>query len=208
MRKSGFAFAVSLVVALSTLLAHAGTEVPNGPVHDGTEVTVDLPLTQRVHNKGGTDGSGLCVFATLDMIARYQNIKPLIGIMERMSKEERGGGWPEKVDAMIAKYGLGQQIDIVQYQGVDPAILDLAMKTGRPVGLTYGYGEFYGNQTIAHMVMLVHLDAEKAAILDNNDEKRITWMSRKEFLRRWSWPHNQGWAYVLLAPPPPPAPRN
>lgn len=60
---------------------------------------------------------------------------------------------------------------------------------------------------IAHMVNLVYLDAQSAAILDNNFEKEILWMTRQEFLSRWTGKGN-GWAVVLLAPRPPPVPHN
>jgi hypothetical protein len=74
--------------------------------------------------------------------------------------------------------------------------------------VTYGYGERYRMQTIAHMVNLVHLDQKWAAILDNNFPGTYEWMPREEFLKRWAHPGGQGWAYVMLAPPPPPVPHN
>lgn len=195
-----------LALLIGVYSLHAGPEVPNGPEHEGVQAVVDLPGDMRVHNTGGTDGAGLCVFATLDMIARYMNIEDLIGIMEKMHREQPGGGYPEKVQKMIDHYAPNAGVEIVQYQGTDPAILDMAMLTGRPCGVTYGYGEFYRNQTIYHMVMLVHLDAKWAAIVDNNNEKYVTWMSREDFLKRWVHPQGTGWAYVLVNPPPPPVP--
>lgn len=181
-------------------------EVANGPEHEGVQARIDLPPSMHVKNSVGTDGSGLCVFATLQMCAYYQDIPALQDLVNRMHREMAGGGYPEKVEQVIQKYADGQRIEIFQYQGKDPATLDLAMKTGRPCGVTYGYGAFYNNQTIAHMVLLAHLDDKWAAIIDNNNPAYWTWMSREEFLRRWKHPYGTGWAYVLLAPPPPPVP--
>lgn len=221
MRKP-LAIALALAACLLAFSALAGDEADDGPIHDGVEAVVDLPAEMHVKNKGGKptprepDGAGLCVFATLDMCARYQDIRPLIGILERMAGKEEGGGYPEKVDKIVAReaQARGETVDIVQYEGKDPSILDLAMKTGRPCGVTYGFGKPYVDSSgrplsvIYHMVMLVHLDESRAAIIDNNFPGHLTWMSRAEFLRKWKHPQGKGWAYVLLAPPPPPVPSN
>lgn len=197
---------VALGWALAAIAEAGPTETPNGNVHRGKEVAIDLPEGQRVRNTAGTDGAGMCVFASMDMAARWQNVRPLVGIMARLARTERGGGWPEKVDRIVKQHAPG--LEIVQYQGTSPAILDLAIRTGRPACITYGYGEFYGNKTIAHMVLLAHLDADLAAVIDNNDPGHITWMARAELLKRWQHGQGYGWAYVLIAPPPPPVPRN
>jgi hypothetical protein len=152
----------------------------NGSVHEGSVVAVDLPDSQQVRNFGApADRKGLCVFATLDMGACYQNVRPLIGMIHKL---QQGGGWPEKVDQVVKQYGEGAEI--VQYQGTDPSFLELAIRTGRPCGVTYGYGERYQMEAIYHMVLLVHLDTRQAAIIDNNFPDTIEWMVRAEFLRR------------------------
>jgi hypothetical protein len=180
-----------------------------GPVSPDqkTEVQCDLPVSQRTKNVGGTDGAGLCVFTSIGHAARWQNEKRLADFQEKM-KKERGGGYPEKVDRMIAKYAKGTQY--IQYEGKDPTLLKLALKTGRMPSVTYeGRDPHYGmHSSIAHMVNLVYLDSQQACILDNNfiGENDLVWMSAKEFLDRWSG--DGGWAVVLLAPPPPPVPHN
>jgi hypothetical protein len=107
---------------------------------------------------------------------------------------------------MIAKYGKGTAY--LQYEGRDPTILKLALKTGRMPSVTYnGHDPHYGERvSIAHMVNLIYLDDKQACILDNNfvGENELVWMSVKEFMDRWE----DGWAVILLAPPPPPPPRN
>lgn len=185
---------------------HERAKVGGPSLDDGTEVTVHLPESQHVKNIGApADGLGLCVFASMDMAARWHNVTELEGII---GKIREGGGWPEKVDQVLGLHA--PNLDYVQYEGANPAILDQAMAENRAACVTYGYGERYGGKTIYHMVLLVHLDDKVACILDNNfpGANNLEWMTRREFLRRWMHPHGQGWAFVLLAPPPPPIPTN
>jgi hypothetical protein len=174
-----------------------------------TEVACDLPSDLLFRNTGGRDGAGLCVFASITYAALYQNESRLVGLFNAM-KKERGGGWPEKVDQMIAKYGAGASY--LQYEGSDPGILKAALASGRMPCVTYnGHDPHYGNHSISHMVNLVCYDdgADLAAIRDNNftDPNDLVWMSIKEFLQRWKG-GGGGWVVVLVAPPPPPPPRN
>ncbi len=105
-------------------LAVGGPVSPNGQ----TQVTCDFPVSERTKNTGGRDGAGLCVFTSIGHAARWQNEKRLVDFQKQMQKET-GGGYPEKVDRMIAKYGKGTPY--LQYEGHDPTILKLALKTGR-----------------------------------------------------------------------------
>jgi hypothetical protein len=182
----------------------AAAAVVDGPAHEGVEITVDLPNDQHVKNFGAPDDNlGLCVFASMTMGARWHNVRALDDVIHKLRK---GGGWPEKVDQVFKQFA--PDLKYVQYEGKDPAILDKAMLESRMCHVTYGYGERYRMQTIAHMVNLVHLDQKWAAILDNNFPGTYEWMPREEFLKRWAHPGGQGWAYVMLAPPPPPVPHN
>ena len=179
---------------------------PTGP--GGVEVTCDLPVSLRQKNVGGRDGAGCCTFASVQHGARYQNERRLWNFLSDVAAHERGGGWPRKMDAMLAKYGQGTPY--LQYEGTDPAILEAALKSGRMPAVTYnGHDPHYGmNHSIAHMVNLVHLDEKCAAILDNNftADLSLVWMSRQEFLQRWTG-GGSGWAVVLLSPAPAPVPR-
>ncbi len=105
-----------------------------------TEVACDLPNDFLFHNTGGQDGAGLCVFASITYAAFYQNESRLIGLFDAM-KKERGGGWPEKVDRMIAKHGAGASY--FQYEGSDPGILKAALASGRMPCVTYNGHEFH-----------------------------------------------------------------
>src|SRR5438128_3592813 len=175
-----------------------------GPVSpDGhTEVQCDLPVNQRTKNVGGRDGAGLCVFSSIGHAARWQNERRLVDFQREMTKES-GGGYPEKVDRMIAKYGKGTPY--LQYEGHDPAILRLALKTGRMPSVTYDGHDPHYSGSIAHMVNLIYLDDREACVLDNNFIDELVWMSAKEFSERWTG--DGGWAVILLAPPTPPPPR-
>lgn len=173
---------------------------------DGKEqLQIDLPNAEHLHNKNGTNGAGLCVFTSLEHAGRWQNAQALLGLRDKMTREQ-GGGWPERVDAILKKHANG--IKYLQYSGGDPAVLKLALKTGRMPCVTYGYSPRYGGP-INHMVNLVHLSDKWACVLDNNfpGENNYEWMSPEEFIRRWKL-GGGGWAIVLLAAPPPPIPIN
>ena len=208
MRNVGKLLAIGLVLVASMARAIADSEVANGPVHEGVEVQIDLPPRYRQPNAEGTDGAGCCVFASLQMAARWMGIEELADLFEWI-QTQKGGGWPERVEKVLKERA--PHLSFIQYEGADVAILDAAMATGRPVCLTYGYGEFYkkrGMAKISHMVLLVHLDRNKAAILDNNDVENVTWMTREELIKRAKYPSGNLWAVVLIGTPPPPIPKN
>jgi len=144
-------------------------------VNTGTTVQ-----TFTVGGGGPGTGAGLCVFTSIEHSGRYQNEPSLIGFQKKLTHEP-GGGYPDKVDAMLAKYA--PNVVYVQYTGKDVSLLKLAMKTGRMVSVTYGYSPRYGGP-IAHMVNLVHLTDKWAAVLDNNfpGEDQHEWMAPDEFV--------------------------
>jgi len=173
---------------------------------DGTEeIQIDLPGTQQMKNTGGRDGAGLCVFTSIEHSGRWQNVESILGFQQKMTREQ-GGGYPSKVEKMMAKYCDGAQY--LQYEGSDPSLIKLALATGRMPAVTYGYSPRYSGK-IAHMVNAVHLTEKWAAILDNNfpGDTRYEWMAPAEFKKRWI-SGGGGWAVVVLAPPPPPLPVN
>jgi hypothetical protein len=173
---------------------------------DGSEeIQVDLPGSEQMKNTGGRDGAGLCVFTSIEHSGRWQNVESILGLQKKMTKE-LGGGYPSKVEKMLAKYCEGAQY--LQYEGNDPSLIKLALTTGRMPSVTYGYSPRYSGK-IAHMVNAAHLSEKWAAILDNNfpGEDKYEWMSPSEFKKRWI-SGGGGWAVVLLAPPPPPIPVN
>lgn len=190
---------------------------------DGTPVDADFPAPLHLKNTGGSDGprgpgsgSGLCVFTSIENNARYSNCRILQGFQHWMTRKP-GGGWPEKVDAMIALYSKEQNASkpaYVQVEGNDLAIVKAAVRTGRMVGVTYAVSPTgrYGGKRIAHMLNLVAAGAGEGpdgkgwwAIVDNNFPRSWEWMSEAQFLRAYAG-GSQGWMFCLLNPPPPPAP--
>jgi hypothetical protein len=185
-----------------------GRPVEGGKVSpDGAdEITIDLPASEKKHNTGGRDGSGLCVFTSIEWAARWQNERRLFNFQQQM-RQEPGGGYPEKVDRMIARYAAG--VPYLQYEGSDPSILAAALRSGRMPAVTYNGYDCHYRGGVSHMVDLVHLSERWAAISDNNYPKdnQIVWMSPSEFLKRWRGGRS-GWTVILLRPPPPPVPHS
>jgi hypothetical protein len=190
------------------VLAHAAPKAGGRVGPDGkTELTCDLPRDQRRKNVGGRDGAGLCVFTSIEFAAKWCGERALWGFQDQMRKEP-GGGYPEKVDAMIKKYAPG--VPYVQDTTGDPAVLEAVLKSGRMACVTYdGHDDHYGNQSIAHMVCLVCFDGRWAVVSDNNfiEEDQFEWMTPAEFTSRWKG-NSGGWVVCLLKPPPPPPPHN
>lgn len=183
---------------------YADSQIGGRTSPDGVEALVcDLPALEHMKNTGGSDGAGLCVFTSVEHCARWQNEESLRGFQQKMRKEP-GGGYPEKLDRMMARYC--PNTAYLQYTGADSSLLKLALHTGRMPAVTYGFSPRYGNR-IAHMVNLVHFSDRWACILDNNfpGEDKYEWMKPAEFERRWTL-GNGGWAVFLLNPPPPPIP--
>ncbi len=198
---------VLILLLAAPALALAGITI-DGPASGGVEVTCDLPPDQLRKNVGGADGAGLCVFTSIEYAARWQNEKRLVNLQDNM-RSEPGGGWPEKVDDMMTKYGKGVRYG--QYVGADLTVLDQILATVRGSGVTYnGQDPHYGaGRKVAHMVFLVYRGKDRACIRDNNyiGPRDLVWMSRDEFQTRWTG-GRQGWVVFLLSPPPPPVPSN
>jgi hypothetical protein len=189
---------------LEAIPQEGGKRAPDGR----TELTCDLPASQRRVNVGGRDGAGLCVFTSIEYAAKWQGERALYDFQDKM-RRELGGGWPEKVDQMIAKYAPGTQY--LQDTSGDPDILRAILASGRMACVTYaGRDSHYGsNKTIAHMVCLVAFGDQWACISDNNfiRDDQFMWMTPQEFISRWK-ANGGGWVVCLLAPPPPPPPHN
>lgn len=189
------------------LIATAGRPVEGGLTHEGVEVSCDLPASEKKKNVGGRDGAGLCVFTSIEYAARWQNEARLWDLQAKM-RSEPGGGYPQKVDTMLAKYGKG--VEYIQDTSGNLALLRAAIESGRMPGVTYGGSDPHYGGYVAHMVNLVHLDDEWAVISDNNfpGDNQYVWMSVAEFEKRWKAGGGGGWSVILLHPGPPPIPWN
>lgn len=148
---------------------------------------VNLPSPARQRN-WTRYGEGSCVIASTVMMFRWQ-------------------GRDDLADAFRRKYGGGHTASMlhadmdqenVRYATTttgDVRFLEWAMRTRRGAGITF---------FPSHFVCLVHLDAERAGILDNNRTDRIIWIGREEFIRRWRG--YGGWATTPVYSPAPPLP--
>lgn len=196
---------VGIVFGQVGRISTGGNISPDGKA----EVQADLPAAQRQHNIASS-GLGCCVFRSLDHAARLQNEPALVHFPEWMVEQHiPGGGYPEKVDELIPRIAKDRSLPVPEYvqsTDKDANLLELALRTGRAPCVTFsGHDGVHYSHSIAHMVNLVYLDGTWACILDNNfvGENELVWMSRGEFLDRWS-----GWSVILLAPRWPAAPRN
>ncbi len=186
-----------------------GSEI-EGPDHKGRVCQVDLPVAEHIRNFGAPlDDLGLCVFASMGMCARWHNIRPLFDIIHQI---QNGGGHPRKVAETLKRYA--PDLEYIQAEGLKDIIplLDKALSEGNPACVTFGFSQRYklnGQlETIYHMVLLVHLDANEAVVLDNNFPGTYERMARDEFMRRLVHPDGKGWIYLFLTPGPPPIPHN
>lgn len=207
--KKLFAALVAALVIVAPLGAQSRI-VATGPTHDGETIRIHIPDAQHIKNVTGTDGAGLCVFASAAHNAKFMNLRHFEGIFDYM-KSRPGGGWPEKLDRVLADYArsIGRPLpEYIQHTGGDAEFLRLALKTGRAVAITYaGADGVYYSGTIGHMVNLVHFSDRWAAILDNNYPGKYLWMPPGELLKRWRG-MGGGWAFAYLSAPPAPVPVN
>jgi len=209
-------------VFLTALLTPAGANVyqsrptdgaastTTDPIKGSVRVRNDLPNRFHLRNTGGSDGAGLCVFASISHSARWQDIDGLKDMMEWMRRYP-GGGYPDKVDAMIErKLGPSHNLNYIHAYGERAVpLIRRAARHGYLVCVTYGYGERYG-ESINHMVNMAHLDDQWAVILDNNFPNSWEWMSPEEFKARADWGTRGAgelWAIIFVTNPQPPVPR-
>src|SRR5262245_54176633 len=175
--------ALAFVLLLWIPLAGEARPTVGGPIApDGkTQVHCDVPEGLRITNRGGIDGAGLCVFASITVSANWQNECRAQGLFQAMWNE-RGGGYPSKVDVMMKRHCPGTPY--LQYQGRDLAFLQLALRCRRVVSITWnGREDPRYRGPIAHMVNLVHCDNLWVALLDNNYPDKLLWMTPDELLR-------------------------
>lgn len=209
--RNGLAFLLALLLACMLSAATIFGARVGGPVNaDGLRVACDLPAGLHQKNTGGSDGAGLCVYASARHSGLWQNNAAFAELFQWMRRHP-GGSYPTKFRKTLEQFcsEKGYPVpDYVQVESNDLEVLKLASKTGRMPGVTYAFSPTgrYGGRRIAHMVSLVHADSSNFVILDNNyiGAEALEWMTPEEFLRSYSGGRT-GWAVILLSPPPPPA---
>jgi len=152
--------------------------------------TVNVPLGLRQRNWLGSEGEGSCVHASLISVMRWQ------GKYELADLWRRSYGDGEYMSRLAKKLDANNVIYAYVTNG-DVNFLEWACSTRRGCGVTVQGG--------AHMVTLVHLDNEWAAILDNNDVDKFKWIPRATFIAEWK--ASYGWAVTVLYSPAAPLPK-
>lgn len=211
-----FLASIFLSFAIATVVnAQAGKAIVNSTMHDGSKIACWLPDNEQMRNIGSKlDGSGMCVCTSIEHAARYQGLDGMRGFRDWAAANYRGGGWPEKVDQLLAAYFKKKgmtPIPYIQYEGKNPEeVMEVIQRSGRCACITYGYSERYGTR-IAHMVNAVLYDSKWCVVLDNNfvGNDKLEWMERPELVRRMrldmSGRQSTAWVFCWLTPGSPPA---
>jgi len=183
----------------------------SGPVsRDGVRARCAIPAQWHQKNAGGSDGAGLCVFASMRHTGLMQGDPVFAGLFHYM-RNFPGGSYPSKTKQMIERYAREKGLPVphyIQAERTDWGLIQRAAQAGRVPAVTYSISPTgrYRGQRIAHMVSLVHCDGERVAILDNNyiGENAYEWMTLEEGRRAGIL----DWVIVLITPGVPPAPFN
>lgn len=210
---SRFVLVLSLsLVAVESARGQSPREVvTREPAYNGARADAPVPPTLHEKNEGGSDGKGLCVYTSMLINGRYQQVPDLTSGKGsdywKWIKSRPGGSYPEKWAKDMAEYErrFGRKLPYSSYVGTDPAVLERVSKAGVPMGATMNTGLQYNWQKIAHMISLISFKVGGfACVVDNNFPGAYSWMSDKEFMRRQDG--GKVWAMWWLRPAPPPAP--
>lgn len=149
----------------------------------------------------GRDGEGSCVHATMVMLFRWQGREDLATRWRATySNGEFASVLSEKFDKEGVRYAY-------TWNKNDVSFLEWACQSRRGCGVAVRgrpTKKYPNGSPGAHMVMLVHLDAKWAGILDNNNIDEIKWIPRQTFLSDWQ--SSFSWAVTPVYTPPPPLP--
>lgn len=182
---------------------------PEPALKSGEALHVLVPREWHVKNRGGSDGSGLCVYASCRHTGLVQSDPVFTGMFEWMFKRP-GGSYPAKLAKSIADYAKEKGLvapKVLQVERMsDFSILQKACASGRLPGVTYSRSPTgrYGGARISHMVSLPHCDSATVAVLDNNYPGSYEVMSLDEARKVGVL----DWAVFLLSPGAPPPPIN
>ncbi len=149
--------------------------------------TMNLEQVFRVNNWLGRRRQGSCVHASMTMLFRWQGEYALADKWRKTYGDgESAGGLSAKFDVEGVRYAF------TAHKG-DVSFLEWACDTRRGCGVTVMGGR--------HMVILAHLDSERAGILDNNSPGCIKWVPRNTFISEWK--NSSSWAVTPIYVPPP-----
>jgi hypothetical protein len=154
----------------------------------------NVPVKLRQLNWLGNQREGSCSWASLITALNWcgeyekaQNVKARQG----------NGESPESLAVGMSQLGVKYAWTVGKD---DVAFLEQALAGRRAVMVAIDEGD--GSDNECHMVVLAHLDATSACLIDNNRPSVDRWMSREEFLDEWL--ETGSWAVVPLYSPVPP----
>lgn len=182
---------IALLCALpgcATLEKPRETIAPSASQRPRELPVVNIPQAFRERN-WAPYRQGSCVHASTVMLLRWQGHLQLADWWRRTYHSgETWVGLERKLNAAGVRYAQTIRGDV--------AFLEWAIETRRGAAVVVQAGR--------HMVCLVHLDKQRAGLLDNNSPARIDWRSREDFL--WEWRQAGGWAVTPVYSPPPAKP--
>lgn len=209
MKKFLFIPIVLILLFISTAFAQFTPEAKVGGriAPDGTEINLDLPGSQHLRNKAGTDRAGVCTFTSAEHSGQWQGIDALIGLRDWRTKF-RGGGTPTIMDEAIKQYAKERNLPVPDYLNLTGRrellpILKKAVDNGLMPAVTYGYSPSgrYKGQRISHMVSMIHYDKNgNIGILDNNypGVDQYEWLTEEQFYRTFTDGPGYGWCMIFL----------
>jgi len=181
---------------------------------DGVPLSVDYPGRRHLRNLEGSDGLGLCGYASNSMSMDWHNHREGRELLNWMTHRP-GGAYPAKFDKDMRDFWASKNQPVpkyMHYEGKDLSVLDKAVSSGRMVAGTYYRSPTgrYGGKRIAHMVDWVHADGTRYCVLDNNfpGDAAYEWMTRDEAERTIKDGQGKMWLVIYSNPPPPPPPHN
>lgn len=195
-----------LTLLLAAAPAHAqlldGRREQHRETPDYGGIRANAPIHPDLHrqNEGGSDRQGLCVIASVETNGKHQGV-PGVDRLFPIAKTRPGGYSPDKLQRLLDEVLPDEKW--ASYVGTNTAVLDDLSARGLPIGATMNTGELYRWQPIHHMVSLVHFNSnqDRACVVDNNKPRVFSWMTAREFARRWI-DGGTDWAFVWTRRPP------
>lgn len=134
-------------------------DLPSGDLLKvGPAASVEFPKELVVKNRGGSDGAGIPVSASLETAARKLGIKELDGFTN-FSAKRPGGQWPEKVTGQIEAYTKGAiHVTWAEASGGTwkPYVAAEVENGNLPVLLLSAKLQGYGGNEVAHSIIVIN----------------------------------------------------
>jgi hypothetical protein len=152
--------------------------------------TVNLPLALRQSNWRGSQREGSCAWASMISLLRWQGHYQIADwIRANYGNGARPVDTAQKLDRAGVRYAYVTNGDV--------NFLEWSCRTRRGCAITVQGGK--------HMICLVYLDDQWAAVLDNNSVENFIWVPRETLIAEWK--ASYGWAITPIYDPAAPLPQ-